>query len=284
MRFRYDGAWAFPNPDRAEFFMPRERTKVPQFAPGDKGVGKGLPFAATKIDYDQLYVYTEAAAGRVGAFVELSYVSIEPTVSPAYFAIDPATVGVSEHQSGFGDMVVGTKTLLLDCELLQFGFEFKTFLPTGNFLKGLGTAHVSLEPSLLLAVRLCPDCYLQHQMSYWIPLGGDTLYQGNVFHNHLSLNYLLCHPCPGVQLVSTAEINQWVVLSGAYTSPSFLVNTANGLTPLAVNSHGAGMVSAGPGLRLFVCDKIDIGAGTAFALTGSHWADQLVRVEFRWRF
>jgi hypothetical protein len=283
MRVRYDHAWSWTDPDRAEFFMAREHPKNAQLLAS--GVGKGLSIVATKVDYDQLSLYTEGAAGRIGAFVETNYLSIDPTVSPAYYNIDPNTFGASQHQSGFGDLTVGTKTLLLDCELMQFGFEFKTFIPTGNFIKGLGTGHVSLEPSLLLSMRLCPDIYLQHQMSYWIPIGGDSLFEGNVYHNHLSLNFLLCRPCPGIQLISTAEVNQWLVLGGDFTAPNFLVTGSDGkLAPVAVSSRGAGIVSAGPGLRLVICDKIDIGAAGAFAITGSHFADQTLRVEFRWRF
>jgi hypothetical protein len=44
------------------------------------------------------------------------------------------------------------------------------------------------------------------------------------------------------------------------------------------------MFGAGPGLRFFVCDKSDIGVGTQFVVTQDHWADELVRAEFRWRF
>jgi hypothetical protein len=44
------------------------------------------------------------------------------------------------------------------------------------------------------------------------------------------------------------------------------------------------MFSAGPGIRFVVCDKIDLGVGSAFSLTGDHWAEELVRAEFRWRF
>jgi len=277
MDFRYDHAWSFENPDRAEYLMARERLNPTQVGPaGNMGMGKGLPVLATKVDYDQLNLYTEGATGKIGAFVEMNYLSLDPTVSP----LSPGANGASSHASGFGDMTVGTKTMLLDCELMQFGFEFKTFMPTGAFTKGLGTGHVSLEPSLLWAVRLCPDCYLQAQMSYWIPLGGDPLYEGNIYHNHVSANFLLWRPCPGLQLIATAEVNQWLVLGGDYTSPNFVVNG----TPVAISSRDAAMLSAGPGLRLVVCDKIDIGAGSAFALTGSRFADQMLRVEFRWRF
>jgi hypothetical protein len=33
-----------------------------------------------------------------------------------------------------------------------------------------------------------------------------------------------------------------------------------------------------------VCDKIDFGIGTAFSLTSDHFADQLIRSEFRFRY
>jgi hypothetical protein len=35
---------------------------------------------------------------------------------------------------------------------------------------------------------------------------------------------------------------------------------------------------------LVICDRVDFGAGTAFAVTGDRWAEELVRVEFRWRY
>jgi hypothetical protein len=285
-RIRYDHAWSFENPDRAEFLMAREHTVNPQIGPaGMTGTGKGLGVILRKVDYDQGSLYTEAATGRVGAFVELGFLSIDPTVSPIDFILRPADVGVSQHHAGFGDMTIGTKTLLLDCELIQYGFEFKTFVNSGNFLQGLGTAHVSLEPSLLMSLRLTPDIYLQHQMSIWIPLGGDALYEGNIYHNHVSLNFLLCRPCPGVQVIATAECNQWLFIGGDYTDPNFLVVGSDGkLAPLAVSSRCANMVSAGPGLRLVICDKIDFGVGSAFAIGATHLADQMIRAEFRMRF
>ena len=40
----------------------------------------------------------------------------------------------------------------------------------------------------------------------------------------------------------------------------------------------------GPGMRLAFCDKLDIGFGVQFAVTGDHFAQQLYRTELRWRF
>src|SRR5262249_37938184 len=116
--------------------------------------------------------------------------------------------------SGFGDLSIGNKALLLDCCLMQITFQFKTTLPTGSFLQGLGTGHVSLEPSLLFNINCGHDTYLQGQLSYWIPVGGDPLYQGNIFHTHYSLNHLLWKPCNGVLVIGTAELSHWTVLNG----------------------------------------------------------------------
>jgi hypothetical protein len=198
--------------------------------------------------------------------------------------------------SGFSDMNLGTKSALLDCELLLLTFQFKTFLPTGNFIQGLGDGHVSLEPALLFALKLAPDMYLQGELAYWIPVGGDALYEGDVFHEHYSLNKTLWCPCPGLKLVGTLEASHWEVLGGNFTSPDLLVaetmtftnkkgglGTKTMLAPVA-QSATTSMLSVGPGVRFFICDKIDIGVGTQFAVTEDHWEEELIRAEFRWRF
>lgn len=188
-------------------------------------------------------------------------------------------------ESGFGDLILGTKSMLLDCHLMQITFQFKTFLPTGNFTKGLGVGHVSLEPSLLCNLCVAPDTYLQSQFAYWIPIGGDALYQANIFHMHFSLNRVLCRPCPGVQVVGNIELNEWTICGGAYTDPNLLVvdPTTGNLSPVSVSATTT-MVSAGPGIRLVVCDKLDFGVGSAFALTTDHWSQSEIRADFRWRY
>jgi hypothetical protein len=216
------------------------------------------------------------------------------TVGPAQAVLEQ--VVPSCNASGFADMNLGTKAVLLDCELLLLTFQFKTYLPTGNFMKGLGDGHVSLEPALLFALKLMPDCYLQGEFAYWIPIGGDPLYEGDIYHSHFSLNKTLWSPCPGLRLVGTLECEHWEVLGGNFTAPDLLVETTTPvagpggtmknrpvLTPVA-QSATEGIFSAGPGLRFFICDKIDFGIGTQFAITQDHWEEELVRAEFRWRF
>src|SRR5262249_44573415 len=149
------------------------------------------------------------------------------------------------HGAGFGDMALGTKTLLCDCELMQFSMMMKTYLPLGNAFKGAGTGHLTLEPSLLFAVKLTDDCYIQGQFSEWIPIGGDPNYAGSVFHTHFSVNDVLYRFGPDFPLVGTFETNTFSFQDGAYTDPV--------LGPYQSASKMT-YVSLGPGLRLMFCD------------------------------
>jgi hypothetical protein len=284
MRIRYEHGFGLLDPDRSEFFMAKDHTNPLQLGPAGhcapaNNPGKGMDCIASKVDSDVLQLYMEGATARAGVFVAVPYESLDFTTA----GISPTTCC---HESGFGDIVVGAKTLILDCQLLQLTTEFTTYIPSGNFTKSLGTGHVSLEPAILLAICLTPDCYIQSQFSYWIPLGGDPLYDANIFHQHASLNCVLCCPCPGLQVVGTFEMNNWWILGGAYTSTSFLSpNPSNGtLSPVAISSSGADIFSTGPGVRLFICDKIDFGVGCAIAVTGDKWQREVLRTEFRWRF
>ena len=213
MRIGYEGGWDFTTPDRAEYFWARERITA---STGVSGSGKGPNLLADSLRYNELNLYMEAAADRFSAFINTPYERIDPSIDPSSKAAGGMTNG---GKVGFGDITVGTKSMLLDCELTQLTFEFKTFIPSGNFTSGLGTGHVSLEPSLLYNLKCTQDTYIQGQLSYWIPLGGDSAYEGTIFHCHFSLNHTLCKPCTRMQLVGTLELNEWSVLNGFVTEP-----------------------------------------------------------------
>lgn len=254
-RIRWDHARNLVLPDRAEYFWPRA-----------DGLGLGpspLPFARaeTSVNYDEASLYTEVAASHIGIFFEMPYREMEGQVTG--------------HASGFTDINLGTKTLIFDCELLQVSMIMRTCIPTGNFRKGLGTAHMSLEPSLVLGIRIGPETFLQGQIAEWIPLGGEPGYAGSVLHSHWSLNHVLCRPIHDVPLIGTLELNSWTFQDGGFTSP---------VLGSSQKASGVTYLSLGPGLRMVVCDRIDFGIGTAFALNDPHWASQLYRTEFRWRY
>ncbi|MBL8800014.1 MAG: hypothetical protein JNM56_39390 [Planctomycetia bacterium] len=257
-RFRWDRGINLILPDRNEYFWPRV---------GGNGGGEGptpvAPFqSALYVNYDVLSIYTETAAGGVLSII----------VEMPYIGQDAAFANAS---SGFGDITLGTKTLMFDCELLQISLQMLTTIPTGNFVRGLGRSLVSLEPSLIIGVKLAPETYYQGQLSQWVPLGGDGSYAGGIMHFHAAINQVLFRPLPDVPLIGTLELSGWFFQDGAYTDPILGPNQSSG---------GAIYLMPSLGLRLFVCDKIDFGISASFAVTDEHFAEQLYRSEFRFRF
>jgi hypothetical protein len=280
-RLRWDSMFDIQHIDRAEYIWAKEGLSPVQLGPTNcvtNVTGKGPMCVAQSVDIEQLSLYTEAAAGPFGAFVEIPYEEVEPEAASINAALMPSGMGCCQH-SGFADMNAGFKSLLLDCELIQFTFQFTTYIPIGQTGKGLGTGHTSLEPAFLMAIKLGPCTYLQLETAYWIPIHGDQVYATEIFHSHASINHILWHPCHDFQIIGTAEVNEWTMDGGAYTATDILIGGA----PVSVSASDT-IVSAGPGIRAVLCDKIDLGVGSAFSLTGQRWAREDIRAELRLRF
>src|SRR5262249_4114420 len=120
-RFRYDNLINITRPDRNQFFFQQiHRGKNFKFG--------GVTFRSDPAaNLQQIYLYQEAAGERGSLWVEMPYRQVDPLFSPL--------------TAGFGDLSFGLKSLLLDREVLQIAFQFRTFTPTGNGSKALGTQH-----------------------------------------------------------------------------------------------------------------------------------------------
>lgn len=244
--FRYDAGRNLVLPDRNEYFWARTG-------------GKGPPNTERSVNYDVVSLYNETAAGAAAFFIEMPY-----------WVLDPEVNG---YDAGWGDLNLGTKTMFLDCELMQLTFQFRTYIPVGSSTKGFGTGHVTLEPSLLATVKVTDRTYVEAQISEWIPIGGDNDLAGVLLHYHTSINHSLCkYGC--TQIIGSLEFSGWTFQDGALTNPDGTISRSSRETYFA----------AGPGIRFVVCEYLDFGFGAQFALTSDHWADQLYRTEFRLRF
>ncbi len=247
-RIRWDAGLNFRFPDTSEFFWGK--------------IGTRGPATNTRaIRYDDLTLYQEVAANPSASFfIETPYRNYSPDTGPS--------------GSGFGDLNLGTKAVLLDRELLLVTFQFKTFIPTGNALAGAGTGHLSLEPALLAALKLAPTTYLQSEIAQWIPIASTSGTGGTVFHFHFALNQTLCNIGDCVKLIGVAELNGFNQRGGFTDFPSGLNTAVNGGT----------YANAGPGFRLQICDRCDFGFGAGFGFGNLHGPGQIYRTEFRVRY
>lgn len=249
-RFRWDHGENLIRPDRAEYFWARA-----------DGSGIGPSSSPVALDYDTLRHYTEVAHGPFGAWVDYSYQSLD---------ID------GEHAAGFGDLTIGTKTLLFDTRLVQFAFQFQTHVPAGSTTRGLGVGHVSLEPGLIFGLNLTPNSYLQAEVNEWIPIGGDSYYSGALLRYNVAYNHVLARPHPCLPVVGTMEFAGWRFQDGAYTQP--------GGTVAVAPASGDTYLHAAAGVRLFFCDRADLGVTYATPATTDGWADKWIRSELRFRY
>jgi hypothetical protein len=262
---RYEHAWHMPQPDKGEFFFARADGNAA--AKGPTPINNVSSVNATS--YREFHMVNEVAVGAFSTFVDTPYRQVSPDDY--------------RGASGFADIEIGTKTMLLDCELLQFSIGMNTFVPSGNFGKGLGTGHVSLEPVGLMSIKITPETYLQTELAYRIPIGGDAAFQGPVFHYHVSLNQTLWRCGHDLQLIGTAELNGWEFYGGAFTGPPAAAGVRG--SPLGVAVGGAGdVLNMGPGIRFVICEKIDFGVAGAIAVTDGSLGDEYLQAEFRWRF
>jgi hypothetical protein len=245
-RIRWDSVFDYRFPDTSEFLW----AKAP----------KGPKALTPNVRYNDLTLYQEIAAKGASVFTEIGYRTVDPAFGPG--------------GSGMTDMNVGVKTVLVDREILLISMQFRTYIPTGNFTTGVGTGHVSLEPSLLAALKLCQHTYLQTELSEWIPIGGAPGFASSVFHYHFSLNHRLLHWGDCVNVVGTAELNGFN-FQGAFTDfPSGAI----------VGNNGSNYLNAGPGVRVQICDRIDFGFASAFGFGNRHGPGQIYRTEMRVRF
>jgi hypothetical protein len=258
-RMRFDGAFGNNRPDRAEFFYAKC---------GCFGNTPGPLLEETGVDYQDISSYLEIApTNRFSVFVEFPYRFINPDRNA--------------NTSGWADMNAGFKyALVRNCRNV-LTFQNRFYFPTGDPRDGLGTDHVSIEPSLLLASNLSDRLQFFGQFGDWIPVDG-TDFAGNILLYGAGLSYTVVDT-GSFRAAPVAEVLGWTVLDGQlFAFPEGRVEDASGDT--IVNAKigvrfGFGGVE-NPGLL----SNSDLYVGYGRALTGDVWYKDIVRIEYRIRF
>ena len=258
-RLRYDNLENLVRPDRNQFWLMQV-----QPSPNNSRTTTN-----PRARLQQLYMYQEAAGERGSFFIEYAYRQLNPSYAPT--------------SAGFSDLNFGVKSLFFDCELLQMSFQFRTYTPTGNAANGLGTGHVSLDPSILTSLKLGPDAYLQGQFGQWIPLGGNSKLAGGMLYWLTSLNEVLWYARPDSPLILTLEMDGWSFENGGYTGFG-VAGADKGQAHIFEKGGGVSYFNIGPGLRQVICNRLDFGGAITWATSSVHWAQPWFRFELRFLF
>jgi hypothetical protein len=250
-RLRYDDAYNDNRPDRAEFFYPKTG-----LFPG----GPGPKLGETRIDYQEVSGYLEwAVSKRFSGFIEV----------PARFL----NAEQNRDASGFGDLNAGFKAALWNRPDQILTFQLRTYIPTGDGVRGLGTEHVSLEPALLGYLRLTDRLQVHGELRDWIPIGG-TDFAGNIIRYGVGVSWNAYHK-GYLWVAPITEFVGWTVLGG---------KEFDAVQNEVVQAAGDTIVNAKFGVRVGWGGDSDIYVGYGRALTGDVWYKDILRVEYRLRF
>jgi hypothetical protein len=251
-RLRYDAGYDNIKPSRAEFFWPVGRPRGP--GPGPE----------TSVDYQDFSAYVEwAPTPCLSFFGELPYRLVNPELQ--------------DNTSGFGDANAGFKLALRQDACQTTTFQLRTYIPSGDGSRGLGTDHVSIEPALLHYRQLSHRLALEAELKDWIAIDGTDDFAGNVLRYGAGVSYLLTDCC-STPLRAVVELVGWTVLDGM---------TAFAPTPterVIEDAAGDTIVNLKVGLRKNISPCCDLYAGYGQALTDETWYDHMLRVELRRRF
>lgn len=248
-RFRYDASFNNRRPTRAEFF----------YAPGPP-FGPGLPLPERSVDYQDVSAYAEAAVGdRFSVFADVPVRFLNPDLN--------------QNTAGLADMNAGFKCALLRGDAGVLTFQLRTFAPTGDASRGLGTRHVSLEPALLAHRPITDRFRLEGEFRYWVPVGGGD-FAGDVIRYGAGASYDVYRD-DRVRITPVAEFVGWTVLGGREN----VVGPAG--DAVIQNAAGDTMVHAKVGVRTRLGSRTDVYAGYGRPLTGDRWYENTFRLELR---
>jgi hypothetical protein len=192
---------------------------------------------------------------------------------------------------GLSDIEAGVKFAVLADPCRYLTLQFRTYIPTGDAGKGLGTGHVSLEPGVLYYRRLVDRLVFQAQFRDWIPVDGGQA-AGNVLIYGLGLGYDV-YRRGNLCITPITEFVGWTVLNGfesffGTVAPAPAGNALAGIalpvTHGVADASGDTIVNVKIGVRTYFCNGHDMYVGWGHALTGDRWYKDIFRVEYRYCF
>lgn len=248
-RLRVDVGYNNRQPTRAEFFYAK---------PGP--AGPGLPRPEPSTDYQEIFGYLEGAVNeRLSVFVDVPYRFLNPEVNL--------------NANDFSDLSGGFKYAFVYEKDLVATFQLRTYVPTGDSRRGLGTNHTSIEPGVLLYAPLMDKLALLGELRLWVPING-TDFSGQLVRYGAGAQYCL-YDSPAVQFTPVVELVGWTALSG-------LTGVVPPIgTPSVVDASGQTVFNVKAGARIGLGEHLDFYAGYGRPLTANRWYENTFRIEMR---
>ncbi len=255
-RMRYESAWNWQLPDRAEIFWSRYKALS----------GKGPLFVERSVSYQDLRMMLEVPAGpNFSTMTELPIRALDPEVN--------------QNTTGLGDMNIATKTVLINGRTCQLTQIFRTYINTGSAKKGLGSGHVSMEPGFLLRYRWDDLTYVHSEIKYWFPIAGDPRSAGQFLRYGIGVSRVL-YDCDSFAVIPTLEWVGWTVLDG-YETP-YPAGPPRHIDPVVIGNLYPGVrivKDSGGDFGLF-----ELGISGGFATVSDQFYNSILRLELRWSY
>jgi hypothetical protein len=271
LRVRFDAGYGVSAADRAEFFYGKcgcyrgLPVSHPAYDPNAAGPGPGV---LTDLNFSQLYILGEYAVGsRASLFGTVPIRFLRPQ------AFAPGT-GSFGNQSGISDINFGAKAGLFSNEQRQVTFSLNFAAPNGDSLKGLGTDHWSVEPSLLYHERADRFSFeaqfgevFPTDGSAGVPTSSPDKFSGKVLYYGFGPSFEV-YRSGQTAFAPVVELVGWRVLNGFQTADQ---SSAKGLNIVNIKVGG----------RVLFGGRSSIYIGYGHALTDTTWYDDIVRLEYR---
>jgi hypothetical protein len=275
---RFDSGWNMSSPDRAEFFYAkcgcyRDFAGLPAYDPNAPGPGPG---AVHSLDVNQVDMRTERQIGRHASFFfDLPFRWIKPV---DFFPQVPGSA-TFDNESGLVDISLGTKVALVAGTSHDISIMIRGSIPTGDSKKGLGTAHGSFEPAVLVRQGIGGRAQIEGQFGYWHPTGssdgplaGNGNFAGDILYYGIGPSFDVVHNRK-VRFAPVVELIGWHVLSGFETS-TFVTGGSGDASGLnIVNLKAGARVAGAGGSSLYV--------GYGWTLSDNAWFEHAFRIEYR---
>jgi len=297
VRVRFDDGFHDSAPDRAEFFYPQCACALSGAAPGPD-----FPGASTNVNFQQLYFRVEYAPfNRLSVFTEIPFRWVAP--QPNSFTVNsftpPGDVPSTQTNFGISDVQGGVKIALAASAHHSLTLQLKAYFPSGDGSRGLGTAHYSIEPSLLYYQQLSRRWTIESQIGDWHPIGGSkgfavntqtyTNFAGDVFLYGVGPSYKLIDG-EHFKLAPVVELFGWHVLSGLaalgpFPAPPANCGTTDGTTiGCSDDVSGTNIINMKAGIRMSLGGRNSVYAGFGQAVTHAVWYEHIIRFEYRRSF